>query len=38
MHMAEIRKMARQYNIKSGELPKSELVRAIQKAEGFFAC
>jgi len=38
MNMTEIRKIAGQHNIKPGRLPKSVLIRSIQKAEGFFDC
>lgn len=38
MNMADIREIARQHHVKSGKMPKSELIRAIQKAEGYYAC
>jgi hypothetical protein len=38
MKMDEIRTIARQWNLKTGNLKKADLVRSIQAAEGNTAC
>lgn len=38
MNVAEIKEIAKLHNIKTGKTKKSELVRAIQHAEGNLAC
>jgi hypothetical protein len=38
MKIAEIKKIAKQHNIKAGKSKKSDLVRAIQQAEGNLSC
>ena len=38
MNLEEIKKIAKQHDIKIGKLKKAELVRAIQAAEGNNAC
>ena len=38
MKLDEIKEIARQHNIKAAKMKKSELVRAIQQAEGNEAC
>lgn len=38
MKVTEIKEIARQHNLKVGKLTKSELVRAIQHAEGHQQC
>ena len=38
MKLKEIREIAEQKNIKTDKLKKSELVRAIQVAEGYTSC
>jgi len=38
MKIAEIRGIAKQYDIKAGKANKSELVRTIQQAEGNQSC
>lgn len=38
MKIDEVRTIARQQNIKPGKLPKAELIRTIQRAEGNFDC
>lgn len=38
MKLEEVRSVAQLHGIKPGHLPKSELIRSIQRAEGNFAC
>lgn len=38
MNVEEIRKIAKQYNIKGAKMKKKELVQAIQTAEGNLPC
>lgn len=38
MKLEEIKVIAKQHGIKVGKLKKAELVRAIQEAEGNYAC
>jgi hypothetical protein len=38
MKLEEIKKIAKQYSIKTGKAKKSDLVRAIQQAEGNDQC
>lgn len=38
MKTAEIREIAKQHGIKAGQMKKSDIIRAIQKAEGNEAC
>lgn len=38
MQLKEIKEIAKQHNIKIGNLKKTELIRAIQQAEGNEAC
>jgi hypothetical protein len=38
LNMKELREMARQLGVHSIRIPKAELIRAIQRAEGNFDC
>lgn len=38
MTLAQVKEMARDFDIKIGRMKKDELVRAIQRAEGNFDC
>lgn len=38
MRVTEVRVIAKTLGIKSGNLPKAELIKAIQKTEGNFDC
>lgn len=38
MNLKEIKEIARQMGIQAGKLKKDDLIRAIQRAEGNFAC
>lgn len=38
MKMDEIKAIARQHQLKTGNVKKSDLIRAIQQAEGNFPC
>lgn len=38
MKVAEIKEIARQHGIKTGQMKKADLIRAIQQAEGNEAC
>jgi len=38
MNMQEIRKIAKDYQIKTAKLAKVDLIKQIQKAEGHFDC
>jgi hypothetical protein len=38
MKLVEVRSVAKSHNIKPGHLSKSELIRAVQREEGNFAC
>ncbi len=38
MHINEVRKIAKNFGVNSLKMKKSELIKAIQKAEGNFDC
>lgn len=38
MNMQEIKKIAKEYDIKTAKLAKTDLIRMIQKSQGHFDC
>lgn len=38
MNMGEIRRKARHLGVRPGRMPKADLIRAVQRAEGNFDC